>query len=80
MLTDAAAIPVYRPLIAFDKEDAIRLACDIGTFDASIAPAGGCGAVPARPSTAAAVEMVRALEEAVGDAGDVGMLSIQVCE
>ncbi len=80
VLTDAAAIPVYRPLIAFDKEDAIRLARDIGTFDASIAPAGGCGAVPARPSTAAAVETVRALEEAVGDAGDVGMLSIQVCE
>lgn len=80
VLTDAAAIPVYRPLIAFDKEEAIRLARDIGTFDASIAPAGGCGAVPARPSTAAAVEMVRALEEAVGDAGDVGMLPIQVCE
>lgn len=80
VLTDAAAIPVYRPLIAFDKEDAIRLAREIGTFDASIAPAGGCGAVPARPSTAAAVETVRALEEAVGDAGDVGMLSIQVCE
>ena len=80
VLTDAAAIPVYRPLIAFDKEDVVRLARDIGTFDASIAPAGGCGAVPARPSTAAAVETVRALEEAVRDAGDVGMLPIQVCE
>jgi thiamine biosynthesis protein ThiI len=80
VLTDAATIPVYRPLIAFDKEDAVRLAREIGTFDASIAPACGCGAVPARPSTAAAVETVRALEEAVGDAGDVGMLPIQVCE
>lgn len=80
VLTDAAAIPVYRPLIAFDKEDVIRLAREIGTFDASIAPACGCGAVPARPCTAAAIETVRALEEAVGDAGDVEMLSIQVCE
>ncbi|MDD3858414.1 MAG: THUMP domain-containing protein, partial [Methanoculleus sp.] len=35
VLTDAAAIPVYRPLIAFDKEDVVRLARDIGTFDAS---------------------------------------------
>jgi thiamine biosynthesis protein ThiI len=80
VLTDAAAIPVYRPLIAFDKEDAIRLAREIGTFDASIAPACGCGAVPTRPATAATIETVRALEEAVGDVGDVGMLSIQVCE
>lgn len=80
VLTDAAAIPVYRPLIAFDKEDVIRLAREIGTFDASIAPACGCGAVPTRPATAATIETVRALEEAVGDVGDVGMLSIQVCE
>jgi len=72
VLTDAATIPVYRPLIAFDKEDVVRLAREIGTFDASTAPAGGCGAVPARPATAAAVETVRALEEAVGDAGGVG--------
>jgi thiamine biosynthesis protein ThiI len=64
VLTDAAAIPVYRPLIAFDKEDVVRLAREIGTFDASIAPAGGCRAVPARPSTAARIEAVRALEEA----------------
>ena len=71
---------VYRPLIGFDKEDVIRIARDIGTFDVSIAPASGCGAVPARPCTAAAIETVRALEEAVGDVGDVGMLSIQVCE
>ena len=80
VLTDAATIPVYRPLIGFDKEDVIRIARDIGTFDVSIAPASGCGAVPARPCTAAAIETVRALEEAVGDAGDVEMLSIQVCE
>lgn len=77
VLTDAATIPVYRPLIAFDKEDAIRLAREIGTFEASIAPACGCGAVPARPSTAARIEAVRALEEAVGDAGDVETLRVR---
>lgn len=80
VLTDAATIPVYRPLIAFDKEDVVRLAREIGTFEASIAPAGGCGAVPARPATAAAVERVRAPEEAVGDAGDAGMLPVQIYE
>ncbi|MDD4566947.1 MAG: tRNA 4-thiouridine(8) synthase ThiI [Methanoculleus chikugoensis] len=84
VLTDAAAIPVYRPLIAFDKEDAVRLAREIGTFDASIAPACGCGAVPARPSTAAKIETIRALEGALGAAGeDPGspvVRSIQVSE
>lgn len=77
VLTDAATIPVYRPLIAFDKEDAVRLAREIGTFEASIAPACGCGAVPARPSTAATIETVSTLEEAVGDAGDVETLRMR---
>ncbi len=75
VLTDAATIPVYRPLIGFDKEDVVRLARGIGTFDASITPACGCGAVPARPATAATIETIRALEEAVGDADDVGTLA-----
>jgi len=75
VLTDAAAIPVYRPLIGFDKEDVVRLARKIGTFDTSIAPAGGCGAVPARPATAATIETVRALEDLVGNAEDVGALA-----
>ena len=69
VLTDAATIPVYRPLIGFDKEDVIRLAREIGTFEPSISPANGCGAVPTRPATAATIEVVRALEEAMGDDG-----------
>lgn len=77
VLTDAATIPVYRPLIAFDKEDAIRLAREIGTFDTSITPASGCGAVPARPSTAARIETIRALEDAVGNVEDVGTLQVR---
>ncbi|MDV2482159.1 tRNA 4-thiouridine(8) synthase ThiI [Methanoculleus sp. Wushi-C6] len=75
VLTDAATIPVYRPLIGFDKEDVVRLARKIGTFDASITPACGCGAVPARPATAATIETVRALEEAVRNVDDVGALA-----
>jgi len=84
VLTDAATIPVYRPLIAFDKEDVVRLARGIGTFDASIAPACGCGAVPVHPSTAARIETIRALEEALGaageDPGSPAVRSIQVSE
>lgn len=78
VLTDAATIPVYRPLIGFDKEDIIRLAREIGTFEPSITPAHGCGAVPKQPATAASIQVVRALEEMVGDAGeDVRSLSIR---
>ena len=41
VLSDAATIPVYRPLIGFDKADAITLAREIGTFDESTSRATG---------------------------------------
>ncbi|MCX6689680.1 MAG: tRNA 4-thiouridine(8) synthase ThiI [Methanoregula sp.] len=62
VLTDAAEIPVYRPLIGFDKEDAIKIACEIGTFDQSISHATGCQAVPKGPSTKAKLEAIREIE------------------
>jgi thiamine biosynthesis protein ThiI len=63
VLTDAASeVPVYRPLIGFDKEDAIRIAREIGTFTESISPASGCKAVPAGPSTKAKLETIREIE------------------
>jgi thiamine biosynthesis protein ThiI len=64
VLTDAASeVPVYRPLIGFDKEDAIRIAREIGTFTESISHASGCKAVPAGPSTRAKLETIREIEE-----------------
>ena len=62
VLTDAAEIPVYRPLIGFDKEEVIRIAREIGTFSESISPASGCKAVPKGPSTAARLGMILDLE------------------
>jgi thiamine biosynthesis protein ThiI len=63
VLTDAASeVPVYRPLIGFDKEDTIRIAREIGTFSASIAKASGCKAVPVGPSTRANLETIRKIE------------------
>ena len=35
-------LPVYRPLIAFDKIDIIEIAKKIGTFDTSILPYEDC--------------------------------------
>jgi len=62
VLTDAAEIPIYRPLIGFDKEDTIRIAREIGTFEQSTSPASGCKAVPKGPSTKAKLETIREIE------------------
>ncbi len=43
MTTDAVCtLPVYRPLIGFDKNDIVELAEKIGTFDISIRPYEDC--------------------------------------
>lgn len=63
VLNDAATMPVYRPLIGFDKEDTIRIARGIGTFSPSISPASGCRAVPRGPSTRANLEKIHAIEK-----------------
>ena len=63
VLTDAATeVPIYRPLIGFDKEDTIRIAREIGTFTESVSHASGCRAVPAGPSTKANRETIREIE------------------
>jgi thiamine biosynthesis protein ThiI len=70
VLTDAASeVPVYRPLIGFDKEDTIRVAREIGTFTESISPASGCKAVPVGPSTRARPEAIREIEESLDATG-----------
>jgi len=63
VLDSAAAMPVYRPLIGFDKVEVERIAREIGTFELSIMPAGGCSAVPSKPATRARMEWVHRLEE-----------------
>jgi tRNA uracil 4-sulfurtransferase len=63
VLTDAASeVPIYRPLIGFDKEDTIRIAHEIGTFEQSISHASGCTAVPKGPSTKAKLDTIREIE------------------
>lgn len=62
VLDDAGEIPIYRPLIGFDKEETIRIAREIGTFTESISPASGCKAVPKEPSTAAKLEKIQQIE------------------
>jgi thiamine biosynthesis protein ThiI len=63
VIEQAVSIPILRPLIGFDKEDTIKIAKQIGTFDLSIAPAYGCTAVPGKPSTQARLEHLLAEEQ-----------------
>jgi len=64
---DAADMPVFRPLIAFDKDDIVNVAKKIGTFETSILPYEDCCTVfvPAHPVTRPSVAGLRASEAAV---------------
>lgn len=43
MVTNAVcSLPVYRPLVAFDKQDIVDLACKIDTYETSILPYEDC--------------------------------------
>jgi len=66
VLTDATTMPIYRPLIGLDKTEIISIARKIGTFQDSIADAGGCGAVPKMASTKANLEIVHEIENEIG--------------
>src|SRR5512139_3995508 len=65
VVEQAVSIPILRPLIGFDKEDTIQIAKKIGTFDLSISPADGCGAVPIKPSTQARLEQILTEEKKI---------------
>lgn len=52
VLNDAIDMPVYRPLIGYDKEETINIARTIGTFDLSIMQVPSCCcAIPFKPAT-----------------------------
>ena len=56
------AIPIYHPLIAFDKTEIMDIARKIGTYDISSRPAGTCAAVPEHPEVKANYDLIM-LEE-----------------
>jgi tRNA uracil 4-sulfurtransferase len=58
VVEQAVKIPILRLLIGLDKEDVIKIAKEIGTYDLSILPSDGCGAVPAKPATRAKLEQI----------------------
>ena len=67
----AAALPVFRPLVGMDKEEVVRLARRIGTFETSILPYEDCCTVfaPRHPRTRPRLEDVEAIEAPLDVAG-----------
>jgi len=61
VISDAAGVPVIRPLITYDKQETIDIARRIGTFDAHPKDLA-CRAVPRMPATAAVLEEIKACE------------------
>jgi thiamine biosynthesis protein ThiI len=53
VVEECVSLPVFRPLIAFDKLQITKLAQDIGTYETSILPFDDCCTVftPRRPKT-----------------------------
>ena len=59
------SIPVFRPVIGMDKEEIVRIARKIGTFDTSILPYEDCCTVftPKHPKTHPKVEELEEIEQ-----------------
>ncbi|MDA0525107.1 tRNA uracil 4-sulfurtransferase ThiI [Methanococcoides alaskense] len=58
-------IPLYHPLIGLDKTEIIDIARRIGSYDISIMPTSGCGAVPVHPEVKATFGSIVKEEEKV---------------
>ena len=65
VVEQATSMPILRPLIGLDKEDVIKIAKYIGTYELSISTAFGCTAVPKKPSTKAKLERILIEEEKI---------------
>ena len=64
-IEEAVKIPILRPLIGFDKEEIIKIAKEIGTYEFSIKPSGSCIAVPKKPSTMAKIDKILSEEKKI---------------
>ncbi len=56
-------MPIFSPLITYDKIEIETIAKKIGTYETSIIPDGGCSAVPKYPETHADLELVKKIIE-----------------
>ncbi|MGB9718294.1 MAG: tRNA uracil 4-sulfurtransferase ThiI [Thermoproteota archaeon] len=66
VISSGLRMPVFRPLIAFDKEEIVNIAKKIGTYELSIKPYKDCCSIIAKhPETKAKLEIVEKLEKQI---------------
>jgi len=75
-IDEASELPVFRPLIGFDKVEAERIAKEIGTYDKSCIRVETCWAKPRKPATKSGIQEIKAIEEKI----EVGKLLIKSIE
>lgn len=66
---DVCTLPVYRPLIGFDKQEIVEVAEKINTYETSILPYEDCCTifVAKHPVTKPNVEVIRKSEEKLAE-------------
>ena len=72
---DACTMPVYRPVIGFDKQDIVDISEKIGTYETSIQPFEDCCTifVAKHPVTKPNIEVIRRSEERLNEKIDEPM-------
>ena len=66
VLDKAVKMPVLRPLLGFDKNETMKIAREIGTYDISILKSSPCRYVPRNPITMASLNKTQEEEEKIG--------------
>ena len=83
---DVCTLPVYRPLIGYDKREIVEIAERIGTFETSIQPYEDCCTifVAKHPVTKPNVEVIRRseekLEEKIGELFQKAVDTVEIIE
>jgi len=81
---EVCTMPVYRPLIAFDKKDIVEIAKVIDTFETSILPFEDCCTifVAKHPVTKPSIKVInkseKKLEEKIGELIETALNSVEV--
>lgn len=67
VINESVFLPVFRPLIGFDKQEIVDLGKDIGTYPISIKPQEDCCSlfIPKQPTTRGRLKRVLAMEKEV---------------
>ncbi len=65
VVTEVTEMPIFRPLIAYDKEEIVKISKEINTYDISIQPFEDCCSVflPKRPLIKPRLDFIKASEE-----------------